>query len=140
MRGFGRGAIVVAVVVGMGVVGCGSESDCTLTPPLRDAPDSCAAQPGTTLPVTVNWCTCGDTAIRCDVRNEGGGVIQLEPVVTSCDASCPSVGTDCPALGVTCQVQIPAADVPNHLYIFGADNAAGFKDVPLSIGSNGCSG
>jgi len=119
--------------------GCGSNTDCTVTPPLERAPASCSAQPGTTLNVAVNWCTCGATEIACDVRDEGGGVIQLEPVITACDASCPSVSTDCPARSVTCQVSVPSTDVPDHLYIFGAQNPEGFVDVPLSVGSNGCS-
>lgn len=134
--------LAILVAASAFAVGCGSNNDCTLTPPLSHAPSSCSAKPGTTLDVSVNWCTCNSDVV-CEVQDVGGGVIQLEPKVQSCDASCPATSADCPAAAIHCSVPVPSASATYNLYVFGATNADGFQNVNLQVsggGSNSCSG
>jgi hypothetical protein len=121
---------MVLGVVAAALAGCGSNSDCNLTPEVNRAPSSCALAPSTTVTVNVGWCSCG-ASTTCDVTfNSDAGVFQLEPKVSSCDASCPSNPTGCDVNTVPCTFTTPASG-SYHLYVISGTT---FQSVPLSIG------
>ncbi len=137
------GVVVLGVIASAAGVGCGTNQDCSVTPPLAQAPASCSATASSTLSMTVHWCDCNAGAIGCKVTPEQGGVIQVEPVLQACDASCPSNPTSCGAANSGCSVPVPSATGSYHIYVFGAQNALGYEDVPLTVGAGGsgtCSG
>jgi hypothetical protein len=123
---------MVLGVVAAALAGCGSNSDCNLTPEVRSStlPSSCELAPSSTVTVNVHWCSCG-ASTACDVTfDSGAGVYQLEPKVSSCDASCPPNPSSCPVDTVPCTftTQSPGS---YHLYVISGSS---FVNVPLSIG------
>jgi hypothetical protein len=110
--------------------GCPSTSDCSVTPEVNQAPGSCSLVPDEPVTVNVRWCSCGATT-TCDVRLEGGGIIQLEPVVNSCDAECPPNPDSCPADTVPCTFTIPGAGSFDKLWVIDGQNTP--IEVPLTV-------
>jgi hypothetical protein len=127
-------AVLVVLAAGLVLgVGCGTQSGCAnVTPDVNQAPTSCSLLPSTPVTVSVRWCTCG-ASVTCDALPESGGVIQLEPKVSSCDASCPANPTACPFDSVTCSFTSPAAGSYN-LYVISGQS---FQSVPLTVSDSG---
>jgi hypothetical protein len=113
--------------------GCASSSDCSVTPEVNRAPDSCSLAPDQPVTVNVRWCDCG-AAATCNARLEGGGIIQLEPQVSSCDASCPINSGSCPFDTVPCTFTIPGAASFSSLYVISGQS---FVVVQLEVVSGG---
>jgi hypothetical protein len=114
--------------------GCPSTSDCTLTPEVSQAPSSCTLVPDQQVTVNVRWCSCGATT-TCDARLEGGGIVQLEPVVNSCDAECPPNPSSCEFDVVSCRFTIPGAASFDTIYVINGSQTPVF--VPLTVSEAG---
>ena len=121
--------LTLAAALAFLAAGCGSSSDCTLTPDLATTPAPCTLPPQTSVVVKVQWCNCGAVTV-CKVTNESSsGIFQLEPQVNSCDASCPINPTGCAGESVACTFQSP--DVGSyHLYVISGQ---GFEDVSMTV-------
>ncbi len=127
-------AVLAAAAALALATGCPSTSDCALTPEVSQAPDSCALVPDVPVTVNVRWCSCG-ASTTCEVRLEGGGIIQLEPVVNSCDAECPPNPTACDFDTVACHFTIPAAASFDTIYVIDGLNTP--VTVPLDVSEAG---
>ncbi len=128
-RGIRDVAFVVALAASALLApGCGSNSDCNVTPDINSNPSSCTLAPNTTVTVTANWCSCG-SSVTCDVVNAGGGVFQLEPKVAACDASCPANPTSCPVDSVQCVFTTPGEGDYFLYFISGSSSV----NVPMHV-------
>ena len=121
--------LTLAAALAFLAAGCGSSSDCTLTPELARAPTSCMLPPLTAVVVNVRWCNCGAATV-CKVTDEGSGIFELEPQVNSCDASCPANPNNCPFDSVQCTFQSPDSGNNYHLYVISGQS---YADVPMTV-------
>jgi hypothetical protein len=108
--------------------GCGTNSDCNITPDVASHPNSCTLRPQSTVTVNARWCSCNATT-TCDVVDAGGGVFQLEPKVASCDASCEPNPTSCATDSVQCVFTTPGEGDYFLYFISGS----GSETVPLHV-------
>ena len=127
-------AFLAVLAVGAFVAaGCGSNSsDCNITPDVATHPSSCTLAPSTTVTVNARWCSCS-ASTTCEVVNAGGGVIQLEPKVSTCDATCETNPASCNANAVPCVFTTPPAGDYNLYFISGSS----FESVPLHVSGSG---
>jgi hypothetical protein len=110
--------IALALVAGF-AAGCGGGSCPTETPRI-DAIQSCTAQPGQTVNVSLRLCpTCNQTGITCEVDTStvSAGYIQLDPVAERCEgsSSCPP---SCSQNEAVCSFKAPAAPGDYTLRVF----------------------
>jgi hypothetical protein len=124
--------VVAAVAAGVLYAGCGGEDSCSLSPEVRQAPTACVLAPSSRVTVNVGWCSCTATT-TCEVRFGPAGVIELEPKVNSCDATCEDNAGSCPMDSVPCTFDMPDSGY-EHIYVYGGLD---FRSIDLTIsGSN----
>jgi hypothetical protein len=124
-------------VLAAGVVlapGCGSNSDCNITPDIATHPGACTLPPNTTVTVNARWCSCSATT-TCEVVDAGGGVFQLEPKVASCDATCQTNPTSCDSNPVQCVFTTPA---PGSYFLYFI-SGSGSDNIQLTVASGAAS-
>jgi hypothetical protein len=128
----GRWAALLGVV-GVGVVlGCGPSSECNVTPNLAQAP-SCTLAPDALVTVSARWCSCNAT-ITCDPEPDfGSGLINLQPKVASCDATCEPNPSSCDPDVVQCRFTTPAVS-GNYTMYFGTDLGTEQRSLTISAG------
>lgn len=129
-----RNAALIAVLAAGAFLapGCGSNSDCNVTPDVASHPNTCTLAPNTTVTVSARWCSCS-ASTTCDVVDAGGGVFQLEPKVSSCDASCESNPASCSSDRVDCVFNTPGEGDYFLYFISGS----GSENVPLHVSGSG---
>lgn len=128
--------LMIALVVFAGVAaGCGGNSCPTETPRI-DAIQSCTAQPGQTVNVSLRLCpTCNQTGITCDVDTShagSAGLIQLDPVAERCEgsSSCPP---SCSQNDAVCTFTAPSTPGSYTLRVFDPFSN-GFREGTLEVG------
>jgi len=126
----------LAAAAALFAAGCGGTDTCSLKPDVASTPSSCDLRPSQSVSVQVRWCSCGSST-SCDVIMDsiGSGIIQLEPVLSSCDTSCQSNPASCDTSAVTCTFTAPAAG-DYTIYVGGA---SGTETVPLTVSAGGTS-